>query len=170
MTPLERFETKVWKLACEPGCWIWMGELRPNGYGALKIDGRQVSTHRFSWETQHGPIPEGLCVLHRCDVKTCVRPDHLFLGTNDDNVADMIAKGRNAIGDRNGSRLHPERVPRGETHALSKLSDSQVQEIRAAVAAGTSWATLAKRFSVVKGTIGHVVRGRSYRPFPQARP
>jgi len=76
------------------GCWLYAGAENGRGYGLIGIDGRQVKAHRFSWEHHHGPIPAGMHVLHKCDVRLCVNPDHLFLGTNYDNVQDKIAKGR----------------------------------------------------------------------------
>jgi hypothetical protein len=100
--PIEdRFWERVEKA---DGCWNWTGCVR-KGYGSL---GRgphgtgSISTHVFSW-TLHFGAPNGLCVLHRCDNRRCVRPDHLFLGTLADNIADMVSKGRQARGERNGN-------------------------------------------------------------------
>jgi hypothetical protein len=77
-------------------CWVWTGYKMPFGHGQLTIskDESCVLTHRFSWELHHGPIPEGIKVCHRCDNPPCVRPDHLFLGTQKDNIQDAIKKGR----------------------------------------------------------------------------
>lgn len=77
------------------GCWEYQGEIINTGYGTVRIgDGKHILAHRYSWMVSHGPIPEGLKVLHHCDNKKCVRPDHLFLGTLSDNTQDCIAKGR----------------------------------------------------------------------------
>lgn len=76
------------------GCWLWRGASVPRGYGVIYFNGRQTYTHRVSYELHVGPIPDGLFVLHRCDVPACVNPDHLFIGSAADNVADMMAKGR----------------------------------------------------------------------------
>ena len=76
-------------------CWLWTAFTKENGYGQFgraKHDG--VYAHRFSYELHVGPVPEGLCVLHKCDVRSCVRPDHLFLGTERDNAHDRDTKGR----------------------------------------------------------------------------
>lgn len=86
-------------------CWPWTGSTRAGGYGAIavRVPGRRhrlAPAHRVSWELHNGPIPDGLQVLHRCDNPPCVNPAHLFLGTNDDNVADMLSKGRNLVGQR----------------------------------------------------------------------
>lgn len=79
------------------GCWNWMSGRIPTGYGYLTLRGKNVYAHRLSWTIFFGPIPEGLCVLHRCDNPSCVRPDHLFLGTLSDNSIDMWRKGRHPI-------------------------------------------------------------------------
>ncbi len=78
----------------ESGCQIWMGGCFGSGYGEIYVDGIGIGAHRAAWLCHRGPIPHGLLVLHRCDVRPCINPDHLFLGTHADNVADMIRKGR----------------------------------------------------------------------------
>ncbi|MFL5481114.1 MAG: HNH endonuclease signature motif containing protein [Gemmatimonadaceae bacterium] len=90
-----RFERAV--LRRPDGCWIWRQKARTRpsgGYARIRINNRKVLAHRFSWELARGPVPPGLFVLHRCDVRDCVNPDHLFLGTLQDNMDDMVAKGR----------------------------------------------------------------------------
>ena len=78
----------------ESGCWIWMRSTASHGYGDFRLNYKLFLAHRASYEAFVGPIPDGMFVLHRCDVKQCVNPDHLFLGTNADNMADKEAKGR----------------------------------------------------------------------------
>jgi hypothetical protein len=106
------------------GCWLRPSPLTQSGYSVLTVDGRQVRAHRFAWEVSNGrPVPEGLCVLHRCDVRNCIRPDHLWLGTDADNNADMWAKNRGPSGERNGNAKHPEIRwirARGDEHGLRK--------------------------------------------------
>jgi hypothetical protein len=91
-TVAERFDAFVQRTT--EGCWGWSGGTDGHGYGHLYWNGRQHKAHRISWTLAHGPIPPGLCVLHRCDNPACTRPDHLFLGTNRDNSVDMSRKNR----------------------------------------------------------------------------
>jgi hypothetical protein len=102
-----------------PGCWEWKGSRFRTGYGRIFIAGKRVSTHRYAWESEHGAIPDGMFVLHRCDNPRCVRPDHLFLGTDADNMRDMARKRRGSGGS----------LP-GENNPRARLSDKQVLEIR----------------------------------------
>lgn len=90
--PEERFHSRY--SVDESGCWIWQGATTNAGYGKIAVHGTLILSHRFSWELHHGPIPEGLYVCHHCDNPQCVNPDHLFVGTAQDNVNDMMAKGR----------------------------------------------------------------------------
>lgn len=95
-------EDRFWKMVekREPdGCWEWQGNVLSDGYGSIRMPGAQgqpVKAHRYSWELHHGPIPEGVLVLHRCDNQRCVRPDHLFLGSQSDNMQDMHNKRRHS--------------------------------------------------------------------------
>lgn len=97
-------------------CWVWTG-CRPNGeYGQIGLAIPNRSAHRMSWQLVNGPVSKGKFVLHKCDNRPCVRPSHLFLGTHQDNMDDMKAKGRQAKGDRSGLRVHPERAATGNRH------------------------------------------------------
>jgi hypothetical protein len=122
-------------------CWLWTGSIGKGGYGSASYRGRTVSAHRAAWEMTNGRIPDGLCVLHKCDARNCVRNDvdaHLFIGTHKDNMNDMYAKGRGPIGikngshtkpnrracgDRNGTRTHPESRQRGSAHWTRRMPD-----------------------------------------------
>lgn len=100
-TDAERFEAHVDRTGLIPAhrpelgqCHVWAAYVGANGYGMFSVAGKPLSAHRFAYEQVNGPIPDGLWVLHRCDNRPCVRADHLFLGTNTDNVRDMYTKGR----------------------------------------------------------------------------
>lgn len=79
----------------ECGCWLWQGDVSPHGYGKYRKGKRGIGeAHRFFYEQLVGPIPPGICVLHKCDTRLCVNPNHLFLGTRKDNWDDSVRKGR----------------------------------------------------------------------------
>lgn len=130
-------------------CIEWQGAKDANGYGRLTIQRRQLYAHRWTWEQAYGPVPQGLCVCHHCDNPGCINLDHLWLGTKEDNWNDMRTKQRHRGGGAQGVRQH-----------LSKLTDDQVREIRAANATQDE---LAKRYGVSQTTISNIRRGRTWR-------
>lgn len=152
---IDRFWAKVVKT---DSCWPWTASKANKGYGAFgfRRDGRSVTVkaHRFSWELHNGPIPDGLCVLHRRDVPACVNPDHLFLGTKRDNNADMVAKGRHVP----GGTYSTARYRRGELSPHAKITEGIVVRIRDRHARGESYAALARDFGLSWQTVGHIVR------------
>ena len=124
-TPQLSFEARTMP---EPnsGCLIWTGSLLSDGYGQIAVNGKMMRAHRFSWEESNGPIPEGIYVLHTCDNRVCVNPDHLFLGTQQDNMDDMVRKGRQSKGELNGGAKLTEagiKLIRGDSRSLSKIAD-----------------------------------------------
>jgi Autographiviridae endonuclease len=151
------------KISRTDDCWLWTGSRRGGRYGQVQVDRKNWLVHRLMWTVINGPIPEGMCVCHHCDNMLCVNPAHLFLGTNADNSADMVAKGRSASGDRNASRLYFARRPRGEGHASSKLTAEEVATIRRLRANGTPRHVLATRFGVSRTHISRIVSHQSWR-------
>lgn len=164
------------------GCREWQRCRSPKGYGQLGFRGRQMHAHRASYEVFIGPIPAGLWVLHKCDNPPCINPEHLFLGTNADNVADKVAKGRAtaptgdahysrtnperlARGDRHGSKLHPERWRRGETHGSAKLTET---DVRAILASTDSCKSLGRFYGVSDVLISLIRRRKAWRHISEA--
>lgn len=106
----ERLERNS-RLNTETGCIEWCGHRNHDGYGKLQFKSKLHSAHRIAWEVAYGAIPGGICVLHKCDVRHCINPDHLFLGTQVDNIADMCAKGRQAKAESaGGTKLNAKKV------------------------------------------------------------
>jgi len=102
-----------------PDCWEWKGYRDPHGYGRLDMPDKPMLAHRVAYLIRYGSIPDGMFVLHKCDTPRCVNPEHLFLGTQADNVADMHAKGRAR-----------KRALRGPEHGMAKLDERKVRAIR----------------------------------------
>lgn len=142
------------------GCWLWSGSTQTFGYG--KYDGRLV--HRVVWELTNGQIPDGLCVLHKCDNPPCVNPDHLFLGTKKDNTADMTAKGRDkgrwVKGQAN--KCPAAAKARGEKHWMAKLSEADIVSIRSIRASGYTHRQMGKMYGVSHSMIGYILRGHNW--------
>lgn len=132
-------------------CWEWTGARNTSGYGAFQIGPKGMNASRASYMLHIGGIPNGMHVCHKCDNRGCVNPNHLFLGTHKDNMADMKRKNR-------------QKTPRlsGERHPMAKLSWDMVQEIRSLRKAGELPAAIASRFNVSKGAICDVIYGRCW--------
>lgn len=133
------------------GCWEWIGSHDWSGYSTFVFGGRRYRAHRVSWEVHNGPIPNGLLVLHHCDNPPCSNPEHLFLGTQSDNMADMAAKVRSTVGVR---------------HPMVKLTEDEVQAIRRSWDAGETQLALGRKYKVNNRTICSIVRGQSWRHLP----
>lgn len=147
---------RLWRRTDKSGdCWVWTGSIRDDGYGQIGRGGGAggvVLTHRAAWEVTNGPIPAGLYVCHSCDNRSCIHPEHLFLGTHKDNMRDMFDKGRNRSG------VHPGVI----------LTEEDVLLIRHLEARGVSRPALAVAFGVTVWGIHSAVQGRSWKhvPFP----
>lgn len=144
-------------------CWEWDGSRLAAGYGQFGLTrSRPVLAHRMAWELTHGPIPEGMHVLHRCDNPPCCNPTHLFLGSNSDNIADRVAKGRSPVGREHWSSRNGDRVARGERAGGAKLTQGKVDAIRQLRAQGVTQRELAERFGVSRATIYLIQEGKRW--------
>lgn len=130
------------------GCWIWTGS-RSQGYGVIRQAhyGKARNAHRVSWELHCGPIPAGLFVCHKCDVRSCVNPDHLFLGTQRENMLDMHGKGRAA---------------RGEESHYSRITEEQVHQARAMLKDGMLQREVAEKIGLTQTSVSRIKRGESW--------
>ncbi len=148
-------------------CWPWLRYRDEDGYGVTAVDRRTQQAHRVAFILSGGVLTdEKPQVLHRCDNPCCCNPDHLWAGTNNDNVADKIAKGRQASGDRTGSRMYPERRPRGEIHRSARLRADQVLQIRVLSRDGWNQRSIARRFDISQRQVGNIIHGRQWRCLP----
>lgn len=144
------FESKIMPIT-ETGCWIWTGSLNKTGYGQFGVGGKAVLAHRMSYELFKGPIPKGMHILHSCDNPSCVNPDHLFLGTHQDNMDDKVAKNRQA-------------KPQGNLNGRAKLTEQQVKEIREKyVPRKYSSYSLAKEYGVSQYNICAIISNKSWK-------
>lgn len=132
-------------------CWPFEGCRNHSGYGKFGIEGRVHFAHRVAWELAHGPIPDDMRVLHRCDNRPCCNPSHLFLGTMSDNMHDMWSKGRHAP---------PARI--GEGHHSAKLTEDDIRQIRALAASGVFQRVIAEQYGVTQTNVGQIVRRKTW--------
>jgi len=144
-----RFYSKVDRTPAPKGCHLWTATVGSHGYGQIEVDGKVELAHRIAWELKNnGPVPDGQCVLHHCDNPPCVNPNHLFLGTNADNVRDRDKKNRQA---------------RGEQLPQHKLTDDDVRQIRRDYADDMTPKEIAKKFGVLPPAIYKVLRGVNWK-------
>ena len=135
----------------ETGCIEWQKARNYSGYGTLWFNGRAGGAHRAAWLVANGGIPSGMQVLHRCDNRLCINPDHLFLGTNADNVADKVAKGR---------QYRP--YAKGQANGHSKLTDAEAALIREMANKGVANRPLAEKFGVSTMTISMIRNNKTW--------
>lgn len=155
--PEVRFWAKVAVLG-EDQCWLWQASFRGDGYGLFAMaHGKLISAHRASFIFAHGPIPNGLWVLHRCDVKACVNPAHLFLGSRQDNMDDMVAKRRH------WAHRGLDCAPKGEANAQAKLNEDDVREIRQRFRNGETQTSIAADFPCSRVAVSAVCRRKTWR-------
>lgn len=183
-TKEERFWTKVDKSG---ECWIWTGYVTRTGYGRCNRAFGNGYAHRAAWEFAHGAVPDGLFVCHHCDNPPCCNPEHLFIGTQTDNISDRDRKGRTARGERSGyythpeafeafrenraqmfgddnpMRKHPERIARGERNGHARLTEADVIRIRELhIRDGMTYPQIAEMFGMSRHHVAKIVRGERW--------
>lgn len=134
------------------GCWLWTASVKEYGYGIIGLGRRgqgTAKTHRVAWELYNGPIPEGLCILHKCDVPRCCNPDHLYAGTLKQNAQDTVNRGRN---------FRPNN--RAERSSSSKLTIDQVNDIRKKEMTQIKYA---KKYNVSRSCVAEIWRGKNWK-------
>lgn len=137
----------------EDGCWMFLGPWNSFGYGHLSYDGQIFRAHRISYELHCGPVPEGKMVLHKCDHRYCVNPEHLFIGTAQDNVTDMVNKSRDIFGENFG-----------ENNGQAKLTEDEVLQIKRLLASGYhSQSEIGDMFGVSRGAVKQIKTGKTWR-------
>ena len=162
-TMQERFDAKY---IPEPmsGCWLWEGAVCGGGYGCIGETGTRkiLAAHRVSWELHNGKIPDGKWVLHKCDVRPCVNPEHLFLGTLQDNMDDMVSKGRSMLGRKTGKQKNPGKdfAAKGARHYRAKLSEAEVIEI---IKSSEPGRTMARKFGISASAISEIRSRKSWK-------
>lgn len=165
---IDRFWRKVRKTE---SCWLWIGSKRNKGYGAFVwstsagdiIQGR---AHRFAWEMAFGPVPSGLCVLHTCDNPSCVRPEHLWIGTKSDNNRDMLTKGRRVLGGSKTGIAYC-KYEKGEQHHNARITPEIVKSIRETHArGGISLGTISRQHGMSVSHIFRIVNRKAWKHVP----
>lgn len=133
------------------GCIEILRKGQHSGHVRIRVGRKKYQAHRLAWIAERGPIPEGMAVCHKCDNPPCVNPDHLFLGTQTENIADMDRKGRRGIW-----------RPTGEKHGMAVLIESDVKAILERLKSGLSQSKVGREFSVSRGCIQAIANGRSW--------
>jgi hypothetical protein len=135
-------------------CWLWIGWKNKGkwNYGRVLHQGRKYRAHRVAYELTYGPILPGLKILHHCDTPSCVRPDHLFVGTDGDNVRDAMRKNRRNQG-----------FSKGENNPRARMTRAKVEEMRRLHASGISMASLARQFGILESNVWDIINHRTWK-------
>ena len=161
-TALERFLLYISESSHPNGCWIWEGMKSHNGYGRFRIrGGKRIPAHRYSYELFKGKIKSGLLVCHSCDNPPCVNPEHLWMGTQKQNIDDMIKKKRGGF----GSGVDPNSVPKlkGTAHPRAKLTDEKVKKMRQLSKEGLTNRELGRLFNISEYTVSGIILGNEWK-------
>lgn len=159
-----RLFSRKYKVNAKTGCHEWHAGLTKCGYGQFRVDGKVMKAHRVSWMLFCGEIPGGMFVCHRCDNPRCVNPDHLFVGSQSDNMADMKVKGRGFV--QSGvtwQHARPDDVLRGEDAPSVKISKSAVESIFAEN--DGSWgirSRLGRKYGISPQHVGRILDGKAW--------
>lgn len=167
---VRRFWSKVDKNGTVPThrpelgqCWLWTAGCIRGGYGSFRWFKVHTKAHRLAYELTHGPIPDHMLACHACDVRNCCNPAHIWLGSTQQNTADMVAKNRQATGDAVCMRKYPEKRPRGTRNANARLSEEQVRAIRSRhLDRGETQTALAREFDIHQTCVSALVRGHTW--------
>lgn len=147
----DRFEANIVRIPLV-GCWIWTGGLASGRYGSINVGGKQKLAHRVSYELHEGPIPEGLNVLHRCDVTTCVNPHHLFTGTQTDNMRDCANKGRHKAVFFPGTECH-----------FAKINDEMARDIIRKYKTGQyTQQQIGDEYGITQSNVSYIVNNKTW--------
>lgn len=148
--PNNRFDRYTDKISSTSGCWLWTGYLDKDGYGKIIYSNKRTAkAHRFSYTRYIGKIPAGMLVCHTCDIRNCVNPEHLFIGTSRDNTQDMVSKGRGIFGAR---------------HASTHFTEEDVLNIRYMYSSGDcTQKNIAKLYEVTTASIWSIVHRKSWK-------
>lgn len=168
---MDRFYSKIRRT---DDCWEWTSAKDSHGYGMFQIGGKAVGAHRIAWRLAYGEIPDGLYVLHACDNRPCVRPDHLFLGTPKDNSQDMVRKGRytppvidpevrKVARSKARETVLRNKTFQGSNHPGTRLTDVDVLAIREAYRAGVTQVKLGQAFGIEQTTVSNIVVRKSWK-------
>jgi hypothetical protein len=148
---VEEFADLFWERVDKSGeCWIWLGRVAGKGYGQITTKWFTTEiAHRIAYMLEVGPVPDGMLVCHHCDTRLCMRPSHLFIGTDRDNVQDMLRKGRS------------NRV--GEANPCARVTEEQVTRLRALHRSGLSVTECANRVGMTTANAYTIVKGLTWK-------
>lgn len=163
-TDEERFWEKVDRSGGPDACWPWIPLQEASIYAYARYKGTTDGVHRIAYRIAKGPIEKGKLVRHKCDFRRCCNPAHLLKGTHKQNSEDMVERGRQASGERHGSKRYPDDVPHGEKHGMAWLTDAQVEDLRKRYAGKSHipYQRLADDYDCSRQTIWNAIHGANW--------